>query len=308
MSLLPDPTSKQSILKLGECFLQRLPPSIAKKLDRFNLNLLGIIASNFANELMMDYAYAYDLTEARNTIVEAKGTGGTDSSREDIPPPPLVNQFHIQTSVQSLQTKMDNLAIDVKQLGDFRRYDVTAEHVDRPLDNASLSHCSPVVHRCLRRNAWTPFEIQQDYLFRLRERRDPEREKEVGYSGIGGCKFIAALAYDWFDRWHTLNDPRPKQCLLVHKTDLQGVQLSNEEYPPQEGTIKPNMTCYRWTDGCLWVPMEEAFTYLEVGTAAAIHHAVRVTVAPSSFMVLDWSVGQFMEASLKDALLFCPID
>jgi hypothetical protein len=257
MSLLPGPTSKQTILKLGECFLQRLPPSIAKKLDRFNLNLLGIIASNFANELMMDYAYAYDLTEARHTIVEAKGT---------------------------------------------------AEHVDRPLDNTSLSHCSPVVHRCLRRNAWTPFEIQQDYLFRLRERRDPEREKEVGYSGIGGCKFIAALAYDWFDRWHALNDPRPKQCLLVHKTDLQGVQLSNEEYPPQEGTIKPNMTCYRWTDGCLWVPMEEAFTYSEVGTAAAIHHAVRVTVAPSSFMVVDWSVGQFMEASLKDALLFCPID
>lgn len=119
--------------------MQRLPPSIAKKLDRFTLNLLGIIASNFANELMMDYAYAYDLTEARNTIVEAKGTGGTDSSREDISPPPLVNQFHIQTSVQSLQTKMDNLAIDVKRLGDFRRYDVTAEHVDRPLDNTSLS-------------------------------------------------------------------------------------------------------------------------------------------------------------------------
>ena len=116
-----DLTSKQSILKLGKCFLQRLPLSIAKNLDRFNLNLLGIIFSNFANELMMDYADAYDRTEARN----AKGTGGADSARDDIPSLPLVDNFHILTSIQSLQTKIDNLAIDVKQLGELY---VTNEH------------------------------------------------------------------------------------------------------------------------------------------------------------------------------------
>ena len=303
-----DLTSKQSILKLGKCFLHRLPLSIAKNLDRFNLNLLGIIFSNFANELMMDYADAYDRTEARNANMEAKGTGGADSARDDIPSLPLVDNFHILTSIQSLQTNIDNLAIDVKQLGELCRYDVTNEHVIRPLANTSLSQLSHVVHRCLRRNAWTPFEIQQDYLVRLREQRDPELEDKVDYSGNGGCKFIASLAYDWFDRWHALNDPRRKECLLVHTTDLQGVQLSNKEYPPQKGTIKPNMACYRWTDGCLWVPMEKTFTCPEVGTAAAIHHVVRVTVATSSFLLVDWSVGQFIEASLKGALLFCPTD
>ena len=306
--LLTDPTNKQSILKLGKCFLQRLPLSIAKNLDRFNLNLLGIIFSNFANELMMDYADAYDRTEARNANVEAKGTGGADSARDDIPPPPLVNNLHIQTSIQSLQTKMDNLSIDVKQLGELCRYDVTNEHVIRPLANTSLSQLSHVVHRCLRRNAWTPFEIQQDYLVRLRERRDPELEDKVDYSGNGGCKFISSLAYDWFDRWHALNDPRHKQCLLVHETDKKGVQLSDNTYPDQNGAIEVNMMCYRWTEGCLWAPMDREFMYPNVGTPAVIHHVVRVTVAPSSFLLVDWSAGQFRDASLHGALLFCSMD
>jgi hypothetical protein len=71
---------------------------------------------------------------------------------------------------------------------------------------------------------------------------------------------MSSIAYDWFNDWHALNDPRPKKCFLVHETGTKGVQLSDNIYPDQDGAVEANMTCYRWTEGCLWAPMAREFT------------------------------------------------
>ena len=98
------------------------------------------------------------------------------------------------------------------------------------------------------------------------------------------------------------------QCLLLHETDPRGVKFHDESYHETLGMIEYNMTCCSWKEGCNWVPMEREFTFPSVGTRAAIHHVVRVTVdQPSRYLLVDWNVGQFMESSLKGALLFCPM-
>ena len=90
---------------LEEHFLQRLPESISRKLNRFDLKGLGTIVIYFINEKLMMYADAFASLETRVANVEE--TKEVDvAMREDIPLPSVPAMLHVtNTHIQTLQNK-----------------------------------------------------------------------------------------------------------------------------------------------------------------------------------------------------------
>ncbi len=76
---------------LGEQFAQRLPKSIAKKLDRFDLDLLGTVVRNFVDEIMMEYdrdieEYKTQTTLHANAIAALQNTILSTTAKEEVVP------------------------------------------------------------------------------------------------------------------------------------------------------------------------------------------------------------------------------
>ena len=134
----------------------------------------------------------------------------------------------------------------------------------------------------------TTQEISEDYHSR--------GSQDTTLSMSGHCVCAAQQAHDFFCS-RPLMRAVIVECVMISKDDIE--LLTNEQIPSSDGTISGLKKSFTFEPPCIW--REGGFSILAQSRGPK-HRVVAVLVADGSFVLVDWSAGQFVDP--RNTLLY----